>query len=306
MKQQANVQGVRCPVNCPVCNHKGSVFPARFRRISLPVSGTMIDRITNKSNHVLFLLKGSVYVCQGRNNVYLQAGQCMFLARTSMPEIRAAKPSDVVWLDFSNRITLGGHDCLTQVVSRTDLTADRGLPILDMSRTVTTLLDGLQTMDSPCWHMLKEYELFIAMVSDYSREELARFFASILRAGDDFRTFIANNYTEEDTLEDIARKANLSKNYFAQRFKQTFGMTPHQWLMKQKTQKLLQMVASGCTDTKVIVDKLGFKNLTGLYLFCRRNLDCTFTELTQKTLDDITEITINQRGGVFVIQDNNF
>lgn len=297
MKQQVNVQGVRCPVNCPVCHHQGTVFPARFRRIALPDSGMTINRITNKSNHVLFLLSGAVHVSQGRDNVYLQAGQCMFFARTSSPEIRATKPSDVVWLDFSNRITLGGHDCLTQVVSRVDLTADRGLPILDMSKTVTMLLEGLQTMDSPCWHMLKEYELFIAMMSDYSHEELAGFFATILHAGDDFRTFITNNYKEGDTLDDIAQKANLSKNYFAQRFKQTFGMTPHQWLMKQKAQKLLQMVASGCTDTKAIIEKLGFKNLTGLYLFCRRNLGCTFTELTQKTPDDISKITANQRGG---------
>lgn len=305
MKQQASVQGVRCPVNCPVCHHDGHVFPARFRRISLPASG-MIDRITNKSNHVLFLLDGAVHICQGRDNIYLQSGQCMFLARNGTPEIQATKPSDVIWLDFSNRITLGGHDCLTQVASEAGSTADCGLPILEMNPAVTALLDGLQTMDSPCWHILKEYELFITMASTYFREELASFFASILHAGDDFRSFVRNNYKEGDSLEDIARKANLSTNYFAQRFKQNFGMTPHRWLMKQKARKLLQMVASGCTETKVIVEKLGFKNLTGLYLFCRRNLGCTFTELTQKAPDDIAKDINNQRRGIFAMQKNDF
>lgn len=289
MKQQASVQGVRCPVKCPVCHHDGHVFPARFRRIALPASG-MIDQITNKFNHVLFLLEGAVHICQGRDNIYLQSGQCMFLSRTGTPEIRATKPSDVVWLDFSNRITLGGHDCLTQVAR---FTASCELPILDMNPAVTTLLDGLRPMDSPCWHILKEYELIITMISVYSREELACFFASILHASDDFRSFVINNYEEDDSLEDIARKANLSMNYFTQRFKQNFGMTPHQWLKKQKARKLLQMVASGCTETKIIVEKLGFKNLTGLYLFCRRNLGCTFTELTRKTPSDIAKIIGN-------------
>lgn len=300
MKQQASIQGVRCPVDCPVCHHKGTVYPAQFRRIALPVSGTMNNRITNKANHVLFLLRGAVLVCQGCDNIYLQAGQCMFFSRTTSPEIRATKPSDIVWLDFSNRITLGGHDCLSQVASRGASAADYNLPILDMSDSVATLLEGLQTMDSPCWHMLKEYELFFTMMSGYSREELARFFASILHAGDDFRTFVINNYKKEDTLESIAQKANLSKNYFAQRFKQTFGMTPHQWLMKQKAQKLVQMAAAGCTDTKVVVEKLGFKNLTGLYLFCRRNLGCTFTELTQKSAESISKTPVCQRGGGYL------
>ena len=100
MKQQANVQGVRCPVNCPVCHHQGTEFPARFRRIALPASG-LIDRITNKSNHVLFLLSGTVHVNQGRDNIHLQAGQCMFFARNEVPAIQTVTPSDIVWLDFS-------------------------------------------------------------------------------------------------------------------------------------------------------------------------------------------------------------
>ena len=300
MKQQASVQGVRCPVNCPVCQYKGAVYPARFRRITLPVSGTISIRTASKANHVLFLLRGVLLVSLGRDKIYLQAGQCMFFSRTASPEIRAAKPSDLVWLDFSNRITLGGHDCLSQVASRAAPAADSSLPVLDMNDAVATLLEGLQTIDSPCWHMLKQYELFIALANGHSREELGRFFASVLHAGDDFRTFVANNYKEGDTLESIAQKANLSKNYFAQRFKKAFGITPHQWLMKQKEQKLRQMAASGCTDTKVVVEKLGFKNLTGLYLFCRRNLGCTFTELTRKSADCVSKTSVCQRGGGYL------
>lgn len=258
-----------------------------------------MDRITDKSNHMIFLLQGAVRVYRGRDSIFLQSGQCMFLARNALPEVLAIKPSEVVWLDFSNRITLGGYDCLTQI-SRADTSTDHELPVLHMSDAMLGLLDGLQIPDSPCWHMLKEYELFISMMNGYSRKELAGFFSSILHVGDDFRTFVINNYRDGDSLEDIACKANLSKNYFTQRFRQAFGMTPHQWLLKQKTRKLLQLVASGCTDTKFIVEKLGFKNLTGLYLFCRRNLDMTFTELTRKSADDITKIIENHGGGGYL------
>ena len=99
MKQQASVQGVRCPVKCPVCHHDGHVFPARFLRIALPASG-MIDQITNKFNHVLFLLEGAVHICQGRDNIYLQSGQCMFLSRTGTPEMSygLTSPIKLLWI----------------------------------------------------------------------------------------------------------------------------------------------------------------------------------------------------------------
>lgn len=90
MKHYANAQGIHCPVNCPVCHYNGRVFPARFRRILLPAAGT-IDRITNKSNHVIFLLDGAVHISQGCNSVYLKAGQCMFLPRNASPDIQATK-----------------------------------------------------------------------------------------------------------------------------------------------------------------------------------------------------------------------
>lgn len=260
---------------------------------------TAVDWAANKSNHVLFLPKGALHIGLGRDNIHLQAGQCIFLARNTSPEIRTVRASEIVLLDFTNRISLGGHDCLTQIVAGLDSADSRCLPVLDMSEGVAALLGELRPIGSPCYHMLKEYELYMLLTNDYTRDELARFFAPMLHATDDFRTFVINNYVEGDTLDDIAQKANLSKNYFAQRFKQHFGMTPHHWLVKQKVRKLLQMVASGCSDTKVIVEKLGFKNQVGLYLFCRRNLDCTFTELTRKITSDIAKKTACEAGGGF-------
>ena len=294
MKQQASVQGVRCPVNCPVCHYNGTGFPARFRRISLPASG-MVDRITNKSNHVLFLLEGAVHVCQGRDNIYLQAGQCMFFSRDVLPEIKATKPSDIVWRDFTNRIVLGGHDVLSKVASESAQENDQAFPILEMNDAMRRTLTSMQPVDSPCWHLLWQYELYLYMVNGYTHEELSHFFRPILRANDDFRAFVTNNYTAGDTVDDIARKANLSKSYFFQRFKDAFGISAHQWLIKQKEQKLLQTVASGLTDSKTLVDKFGFKNQAGLYLFCRRHFGCSFSELKQRNWKTNTEISLNQR-----------
>jgi len=305
MKHYANAQGIHCPVNCPVCHYNGRVFPARFRRILLPAAGT-IDRITNKSNHVIFLLDGAVHISQGCNSVYLKAGQCMFLPRNASPDIQATKVSDVVWLDFSNRIVLGGHDVLARIAMECvqELEeSDNTLPILGMTDTMCRTLSGMQAVDSPCWHLLWHYELYLQMVSGYTTKELALFFRPILQANDDFRAFVTDNYEMGDSLDDIARKANLSKSYFFQRFKQTFGMTAHQWLMKQKEQKFLRMITSGQTDSKVLADKFGFKTQAGLYLFCRRHFDCSFSELKRQHKQKNHRISRNRN---FCAKNNNF
>ena len=74
-----------------------------------------------------------------------------------------------------------------------------------------------------------------------------------------------SNYANTDTLEDIAGKANLSKSYFIKRFKESFGVSVHQWLVKQKEEQLKKMLAAGKYDTEEMARRLGLKNQKGLY-----------------------------------------
>lgn len=278
MKQQALMRSVHCPVNCPVCHYAGAGFPAYFRRIALSAS-EIIDRITNQSNHLLFLLEGTIHVCLEGDSIRLQAGQCLFFSRNMRPEVMAIQPSDIVWLDFSNRIILGKHDVLTGVASKCDREDNQAFFVLEMNDAMRSALIRMHPVDSPCRHLLWQYELYMILADGYTVGELAHFFRPILRASDDFRAFVINNYLVKDSLDDIARKANLSKSYFFQRFKRTFGISAHQWQVKQKQRGLLQAIASGITDSKRLADEFGFKSKEGFYLFCRRHFGCSFTEL---------------------------
>lgn len=293
MKQNPAPNAIGCPIQCPVCHHDGKKFPAKFYHIELISQGLELRMDSAKANHIIFLIHGALRIEDGQRELFLMEGQCLFIPRSALPRIAAAKPAKIVCLDFSNRIALGGQDCLKKIAATPAKNRSFDIPVLLMTENVRQIVLTDIKFESPCWHMIKQYELFFALYNDYSPDELAGFFANAIHAADDFRLFVANNYKEGDTLDDIARKANLSKNYFAQRFKANFGMTPYQWLMKQKSEKLRQLAAAGCHDTKLIVDKLGFKNPTGLYLFCKRNIGCTFSELIRKCRNDVTKTSQN-------------
>lgn len=270
-----------CPVECPVCRYENNVYPARFHTRDL-VEGADLSGMERKANHILFLLEGRLHIrTQTDNHYHLDSGQCMFFPRTSMPDIRALAPTRIVWLDFSNRLVLGGQDALASAAAKGCKSPEK-TPVLPIVPLMESMLINIQKeMRIPCYHMLKQYELFFLMKSFYSDEELACFFNAILRPSHDFRAFVESNYTNADTLEDIARKANLSTSYFIKRFKEVFGVSVHRWLVKQKEEQLKRMLMAERYDAGEMARQLGLKSKKGLYQFCRQRFGCSMTRLKE-------------------------
>lgn len=295
---------VSCPVNCPVCRYEGNLYPARFHVCQLQREAEL-SGMERKANHIVFLLEGTLHIRTGESeHHYLNSGQCMFLPRTQRPDIRAIAPSRVVWLDFSNRLVLGGHDALASAAASASASASghpEGIPILPVVPLIRQMLTGMLGMEMPCYHMLKQYELFFLMKASYADRELACFFNAILRPIHDFRAFVESNYANSDTLEDIAGKANLSKSYFIKRFKESFGISVHQWLVKQKEEQLKKMLAAGKYDTEEMARRLGLKSQKGLYQFCRQRFHCSMTELKERlTAKGTTDEEIDVESNFYV------
>lgn len=267
-----------CPVQCAVCSHNRSEYPARFEQFAIPADQA-VRKISHKSNHIVFLLEGALHVILENRDIYIQTGQAIFFGRNTRPYVRATRDSEVVWLEFSNRIVLGGGDMLSKVAAAA-VPREDDIPVLDLTQRILAQLRDMPLIDSPCYHMCRQYELYLLMKCEYSDQQVARFFRVILRARDDFRAFVINNYRYGDTLEEVARKANMSTNYFLRKFKEHFAMTAHQWLVKQKVKKLVQTIHAGETDAKRLAERFGFHSTTGLYLFCRRQVGKTFSQLT--------------------------
>lgn len=294
-----------CPVHCPVCRYDGNLYPARFHSVRLSKDADL-PGMERKANHIVFLLEGTLHIRAKTNeHHYLNSGQCMFLPRSQYPDIRAIVHSRVVWLDFSNRIVLGGQDALAStVLSGTHHT--EGIPILSVAPQIERLLKEVQALEMPCYHMVKQYELFFLMKASYSDDELSCFFNAVLRPIHDFRAFVESNYCNTDSLEDIATKANLSKSYFIKRFKEVFGVSVHQWLVKQKEVQFKKMLTAGNCNSEEMARRLGFQSTQGLYQFCRQRFRCSMNELKERITDTATMDKGKSRKDNFYIKEDNF
>lgn len=270
----------RCPVRCPVCRFESAQeYPALFRRQMLVANEKIYYEL--KPKFTLFLLEGALNIQFGKKKVPINSRQAMYFSGDQEVEITAVADSRIVLLYFNNNEVLSQRAIYVKSIV-CDRCRGEHLPLLNLNAAMMNTLENLRIIESPCWHLMKEFDLFFTLINDYPPEEVYWLLRPTLRADTDFKTFVINNYINQASLEDIARMANLSLSYFMRRFKSVFGIPAHQWLVKQKKEQLVQMLTEGNHNTKEISDKLGFKTPQGLYQFCRNNFGCSITSLTEQ------------------------
>ncbi len=69
---------------------------------------------------------------------------------------------------------------------------------------------------------------------------------------------IGKNLSEELTIDRLATLVNMSPFHFARCFKQTGGMTPHQFVMRERVMRAREMLVSGKQSIGEIAMALGF------------------------------------------------
>jgi AraC-like DNA-binding protein len=54
--------------------------------------------------------------------------------------------------------------------------------------------------------------------------------------------FLSAHLSDDPTVTELARECGLSSGYFARAFRQTTGVTPHQWLIKKRIERARQLL----------------------------------------------------------------
>lgn len=73
------------------------------------------------------------------------------------------------------------------------------------------------------------------------------------------KEFIAAHLSENISLDQVAKAAGMSKFHFSRCFKEKIGLTPHQYLLKSRTQKAKTLLEKGRPIAEVAYD-LGFND----------------------------------------------
>ena len=74
------------------------------------------------------------------------------------------------------------------------------------------------------------------------------------------REHIENNIDQRITVEGLAKLVNLSVSYFVRSFKQSVGNTPHDYLMRRRLERTMELLAGTDLPLSEIALAVGFSD----------------------------------------------
>lgn len=87
--------------------------------------------------------------------------------------------------------------------------------------------------------------------------------------------FICDNLAQDLTLSALAGVIDLSPHYFAMQFKQSIGVTPHQYVVQQRIEKAKRLLLNSNTSVAEISYSVGFTNQSHLNFHFKRVMGVT-------------------------------
>lgn len=278
-----------CPSDCSSC----PTFPASFRRIGEASYSRFVYKTlapqkglafaADRMLRIVFVLSGSLTVSDLDTNKVLSAGDCVCLARKRSFSIRACEESRVVILSLIHRIEFCEQDIFDKEMPRDTVIASDMLPVLPTHPAIEGLLSGMGVVREldECAHFqkIKVSELFMMIKVLYKPSEHAYFFQSIIQPRDNFRVFVCNNFDRAQSVPELATLAGMSLSVFKRRFAEHFNDSVYHWMMRQKAMQIFVDIREGEDNTKVLMDKYGFKHYTQFSRFCKNYLQATPAQL---------------------------
>lgn len=117
---------------------------------------------------------------------------------------------------------------------------------------------------------LKQKELLLILQKSYSDGELAELFYPEFGNDIAFKHKIMELSQENLSTKEMAERLHMSPRNFSRRFNLEFGLSPHQWMLKEKSKHIkLRMAVPGVT-VKEIANEFGFTSTSYFHEYCRR------------------------------------
>jgi AraC-like DNA-binding protein len=226
---------------------------------------------------VIYVMRGATQVSFGTDGDHrLAQGDIMlFPPGISLICRPTQNPTTVIMLKARNRIVLCDRFSLENL--HQNLNEDPPVHThLEAHPTIRKFMEQLaEDVSGPmrCFQFMeiKITELFFYLRAFYRHDELARFAQPLLSPDSQFMYFIWNNYRKIRNVTQFALLANCSLSAFKVKFKNATGLSPSQWLSKQKARNVFHEISRGEKSLKEISQEYHFSSVSHLGTFCRKN-----------------------------------
>jgi AraC family transcriptional regulator len=96
------------------------------------------------------------------------------------------------------------------------------------------------------------------------------------------RDYVQTHLSRELTLAELAGVVRLSANHFTVLFKNTVGLTPHQYVLRERVRAGMRLLASGRVSIVEVALTLGFSSQSHFTMVFRRAIGLTPRQYQQK------------------------
>lgn len=238
-------------------------------------------------NHLLFVLEGECVInCNLFKDRIFQAGKMILLPKMAMAEIKVMSGTRLLSLSFDiplnvcDKFVLQSLTGMCEKLKYNFEPLDIRYPLPPYLEIVTYCL--VNKMSCGHFHALLEQELFFLLRGFYLKEELASLFYPIISAELTFKDFVINNYSKVNNVNDLISLSNMSRSSFNCKFKEVFGMTAKQWLLKQQDMHILNKVMTSEATVGELMEEFRFESQAHFTHYCKQHFKCTPRELIMK------------------------
>lgn len=258
-----------------------------FKLINL-AKGEVFSSINCENNNIIFVSEGEIELSYDNFiDRRFKNGTIIFMPQSSNISGKVIADCKLIILLFNTRFfNINDRYMLSQYTKYRD-EINYNFQSIDFKEPIIDYLNLLEIyIDSKicCFqmHEIKLEELAVILKTVYSEEEIATFFYPMLGKDVDFKSIVLAKYRMEYSIKDMAAMLSMHEKYFPRKFKEEFGISFHQWKLKQKANLIKHRLVSPQTTIKDIIIEFEFSNFAHFNRFCKKQFDCAPTELTRK------------------------
>lgn len=141
------------------------------------------------------------------------------------------------------------------------------------------LTDGT---DTPHLWRMKHRELIHLLCHYYQPEELQAFFNPMVGENVPFKSLVMAHYRRANKTVELAELCGYGLDSFRRIFKDVFGTTVYQWLIKKRAEHVLHKLSMPNIPLVDIIDEFNFSSSAHLSHFCNKYLGDTPTNLRNR------------------------
>lgn len=276
------------------CSHYLGHQEVKFLHVHLtPNSPYTIGN--NETCMLLFLLSGSCRMVSSEQEkvVEMESLQMTFLTAGQQSTIISQTPSECFILRFTEftfceMLTLQNLTQLTPEMGTEGSTVPIAPALQAFLQNMRFYIDNR----IHCTHLqqIKQDECFILLRICYSKPVLAQLFAPLLSNHDlSLRMKIQQYAAHAHTLGELASRCALTEITLKRKIQKFFGVSPYQWMLKQRNRQILYDLRSGHT-LKETCYTYKFSSLGNFTAYCKRQFGFPPSKIIQLTPEEYTKL----------------